>query len=177
MKLYITDTSPYARIDRIVILEKQLGARVEPVRAGTRVRDSPFYAINPSGRVPYLVTDDGVGFEESTLICAHLDHVDGSPAFEPPADQAFELRRPEALARSLLDALAVWNRELRLRPENERSPAILEHELQRSRRLLDLELLNPGFRWRSGRPSLVDWANRLGERASIQATRPPAAAR
>jgi len=69
MKLYITDGSPYARIARIVVLEKGLHNRVEIVVAQTRFADSPYYRINPSGRVPYLVRDDGVGLEESALIC------------------------------------------------------------------------------------------------------------
>ena len=34
--------------------------------------------------------------------------------------------------------LTVWGRELRHRPEEERSPTIIEHERQRSRRLVDL---------------------------------------
>ena len=54
--------------------------RVEIIPARTRAADSPYYAINPSGRVPYLVRDDGVGMEESALICAYLDHLDGKPA-------------------------------------------------------------------------------------------------
>ena len=117
MKLYITPGSPYARIARVVVLEKGLEGRVEIVVAQTRLADSPYYSINPSGRVPYLVRDDGIGLEESAVICAYLDHLDGNPAFDLPAgDQAWEARRLEALARSMLDGFAVWGRELR-RPD------------------------------------------------------------
>ena len=42
---------------------------------------SPYYEINASGRVPYLVRDDGVGMEHSDLIAAYLDHIDGKPTF------------------------------------------------------------------------------------------------
>jgi glutathione S-transferase len=59
MKLYITPGSPYARIARIVVIEKQIEDLVEIIVAQTRTKDSPYYAINPSGRVPYLVRDDG----------------------------------------------------------------------------------------------------------------------
>jgi glutathione S-transferase len=75
MKLYITPGSPYARMARIVVLEKKLESRVEIVFAKTRAAGSPYYAINPSGRVPYLVRDDGVGMEESALICDYLDRL------------------------------------------------------------------------------------------------------
>ena len=201
MKLYITETSPYARIVRVVILEKGLESRVEIIAAQTRLSDSPYYRINPSGRVPYLIRDDGVGLEESTLICAYLDHLNGRPGFVPPAgDQAWEARRLEALARSMLEGLAVWGRELRL-PQDERSPTILQHEAHRSGRLADawereidhplmrgalntaqitlacalgLEARNAHLRWRSGHPKLSDWFDHVSERPSLAATAPPA---
>src|SRR6185436_1886381 len=131
MKLYITPGSPYARMARIVVIEKGLGSRVEVITAQTRKADSPYYQINPSGRVPYLVRDDGVGMEESQLVCDYLDQVDGKPVFN---SSDFEARRLEALARSFLDGLAVWLREI-MRPANERSPTTVEHEKQRMRRM------------------------------------------
>ena len=67
MKLYITGGSPYARIARIVAIEKGLVDRIDIVPAQTRLADSPYYSVNPSGRVPYLVRDDGVGMEESSV--------------------------------------------------------------------------------------------------------------
>lgn len=200
MKLYITPGSPYARIARIVVLEKGLQDRVEIVAAQTRRADSPYYSINASGRVPYLVRDDGVGMEDSALICAYLDRLDDRPAFALPAgDQQWEAHRLEALARSMLDGFAVWARELR-RPRDERSPTILQHETDRGRRMLDLwerEIGHPllagllgmaqitlacalGFAalisdldWRSGHPELAAWFDRIAVHPSIAATAPP----
>jgi glutathione S-transferase len=199
MKLYITPGSPYARIARVVVLEKGLEGRVEIVVAQTRLADSPYYSINPSGRVPYLVRDDGIGLEESAVICAYLDHLDGNPAFDLPAgDQAWEARRLEALARSMLDGFAVWGRELR-RPKNEQSPTILLHEAGRSKRMVDLwerEIDHPMFRgtlnlaqitlacamgfaalipdlhWRPGHPKLCDWFDHIAAHWSLAATAP-----
>jgi len=95
MKLYITPGSPYARMARIVVLEKGLESRVETIVAKTRVAGSPYCGINPSGRVPYLIADDRVGFEEYALICAYVDHLEGKPAFELPANgQWLEARIP-----------------------------------------------------------------------------------
>ena len=51
MKLYITEGSPYARIARVLIIEKELQSRVEIIFAQTRSTNSPYYHINPSGRV------------------------------------------------------------------------------------------------------------------------------
>src|SRR5215831_8585820 len=77
MKLYVTYGSPYARLARIIVVEKALEDRVEIIEAKTRAPGSPYYQINPSGRVPYLVDDSGVGMEDSQLICAYLDGLDG----------------------------------------------------------------------------------------------------
>ena len=202
MKLYISPGSPYARMARIVVLEKKLEARVEVIAAQTRTPGSPYYAINPSGRVPYLVRDDGVGMEESAVICAYLDQLDGRPAFALPAgEQGWEARRLDALARSMMDGLAVWLRET-TRPQNERSPTIVQHEAARSARMVDLwekeishplmrgglnlaqitlacalalEVRNADFRWRPGHPGLSAWYDRIAARPSLAATAPPAA--
>lgn len=202
MKLYITPGSPYARMARIVVLEKGLQDRIEMIVAKTRIPDSPYYAINPSGRVPYLVRDDGVGMEESALICAYLDRLDGTPQLSRVEGEPWEAERLEALARSMLDGLSVWGREI-LRPENERSPTVIRHETNRARRMCDvwerevahpllrgelnllqitlacalgLEARNPGFLWREGRPTLRHWFDEVAARPSFEATRPPAAA-
>lgn len=201
MKLYITPGSPYARMARIVVLEKDLAGRVEIVPAQTRAAESPYYRINPSGRVPYLVRDDGVALEESALICDYLDRLDGRPAFALPAgDAGWEARRLEGLGRSLLDGLSVWLREIS-RPPDERSPGIIRHETARAGRMVDLwekeighplmhgalnmqsltlacalglEARNPDFRWRPGHPRLTEWFEPIARRESFVATAPPA---
>jgi glutathione S-transferase len=200
MKLYITPASPYARMARIVVIEKGLESRVEIITAQTRLTNSPYYKINPLGRVPYLIRDDRIGLEESAVICAYLDHLDGRPVFDLPAgDQWWVARRLEALARSMLDGLAVWGREI-TRPQNEQSPTVLWHEADRSKRMADLwepeidhplmrGALNmvqitlacalwfdarvPAFVWRPGHPKLCDWFDRIARRPSMAATAPP----
>jgi len=129
MKLYATPGSPYARMARMVVIEKGLEKRVEVIFAQTRTAGSAYYQINSSGRVPYLLRDDGVGMEESADICAYLDQLDGKPTLGLPP--GWEARRLEALARSLCDGVSVWGREL-YRPVNERSPTVIEHETDRA---------------------------------------------
>ena len=73
MKLYVTFTSPYARLARILVIEKTLEDRVEIIAARTRTADSPYYRINPSGRVPYLIDDSGVGMEMASLFSTILN--------------------------------------------------------------------------------------------------------
>ena len=200
MKLYVTYTSPYARLARIIVLEKGLGNRVEIIGAKTRIPGSPYYQINPSGRVPYLIDDAGVGMEDSQLICAYLDSLDGKPRFHHPlhaTDWAY--RRLEGSARSMCDGISVWVREMH-RPENERSPTVLAHEVARSRRMADhfealvsdplmqgepamahliLAVTLDAARERgpgdltSKRPGLAAWMQRIRDRPSMQATTIP----
>ena len=137
MKLYVTLTSPYSRLVRAVIIEKRLQDRVTVTPIQTRTPDSPLYAINPSGRVPTLVTDDGVIFEDSSLICTYLDHLDGAPIFDIPYDEnRWPALRLEAKVRSMLDGISVWGREF-YRPVDERSPTIIDHETARAHRIAD----------------------------------------
>ena len=202
MKLYVTPGSPYARMARIMVIEKGLESRVEVIFAQTRTPGSAYYEVNPSGRVPYLVRDDGVGMEESAVICAWFDQLDASPAFALPAGEAaWEARRLEALARSLMDGLSVWLREL-YRPPSERSPGVIRHEIERASRMVEhwereiqhpemrgalnmaqltlacalgLEARMPDLDWRSGHVRLRDWYGAFAARPAFAATAPPAA--
>jgi len=200
MKLYVTPGSPYARLARILVLEKGLSERVEIIEAKTRAADSPYYRINPSGRVPYLIDDAGIGFEDSQVICSFLDSLDGKPRFHRPSDDSdWPYRRLEATARSFCDGIAVWIREMS-RPQNERSPTLLAHEAARAARLADVfeteakqPLLQPPPRMAhlilaaalefarargfgdlaEGRPDLAAWLRPLSEMPSLRATAPP----
>lgn len=200
MQLYISPGSPYARIVRILVIEKGLSNKVEVIAAKTRTTDSPFYQINPSGRVPHLVCADGLALEDSALICSYLDHLEGRPSFALPAGgQGFEAKRLEALVRSTLDGLAVLGRE-KWRPANEQSPKIVLHETERAKRLLNLweqqidhplfqgQLnmvqivfgctlgfadLIPEFSWRTTHPKLHRWFEAMSARPSFLETKPP----
>ncbi|MDA0340588.1 MAG: glutathione S-transferase family protein [Proteobacteria bacterium] len=200
MKLYGTLTSPYARLTRIVMLEKGLADRVELVWTKTRVADDPILAIHPSGRVPVLILDDGTVLEDTAVIVDYLDALAAPARFAHSADRRdWAYRGIEATARAMLDGLAVWAREV-IRPAGEQSPGIIEHEARRAFRLadyfegllakhrlsgpltmaqiflfgsLDVERRLPAFTWRDGRPSLVDWHARISELPSVRGSRPP----
>lgn len=138
MKLYVTFTSPYARLARILVIEKALEDRVEIIEAKTRTSGSPYYQINPSGRVPYLIDDAGIGMEDSQLICAYLDSLDGKPRFHDlrqASDWAY--LRLEFAARNMCEGICVWVREMS-RPTSERSLTVLAHEVTRANRTADV---------------------------------------
>ena len=200
MKLYVTLTSPYARLARILVLEKALEDRVEIIVAKTRAADSPYYQINPSGRVPYLIDDSSVGMEDSQLICAYLDSLDGKPRFHDPRRQTdWAYQRLEFAARNMCEGICVWLREM-ARPAGERSPTALAHEVARAQRMADeferriadplmhegsnmaqliLAVALDAARKRgfgdltTGRPQLTAWMRSMSDRRSMQRTAPP----
>jgi glutathione S-transferase len=200
MKLYVTYGSPYARLARIVVIDKGLEDRVEIVAAKTRTPGSPYYQINPSGRVPYLVDDSGAGMEDSQLICAYLDGLDGKPRFHDAARASdWAYRRLEFAARSMCDGIAVWGREM-VRPENERSPTTLAHESARAQRMADFfeeRVADPRLQGPPGmahlilaitvemarkrgladltvgRPRLAAWTRSISDLPSMRKTAPP----
>jgi glutathione S-transferase len=200
MKLYVTFTSPYARLARILVIEKLLEDRVEIIAAKTRVADSPYYQINPSGRVPYLIDDSGIGMEDSQLICAYLDSLDGKPRFHDPRRQSdWAYQRLEFAARNMCEGICVWVREM-ARPASERSPTVLAHELSRAQRMADVfeeRVGDPRMQGTptmahltlvvaldvaakrglgnltTGRPQLAAWMRSISALPSMQRTTPP----
>ena len=202
MKLISSLKSPYGRMTRIVRLEKDLGDSVEYEVVKTRGEINPYYNVNPSGRVPSLILDDGTVLEESALICWYLDCIDGTPKLHP-ADgiNGLEQRRIEAIARSMLDGISLWLREYIYRPPEMHSETIINHERRRASRLADVfekevegELLSgpinmaqitlacvfhgnmidslPAFAWQEGRPRLCNWVKHIGQNLSVKETAP-----
>jgi len=200
MQLFVTEFSPYSRMTRILLREKKLQPPVDEVIARTREKNSPYYEINASGRVPCLVRSDGIGLEGSRLIMEYLDQLDEAPILSSPGQiDYWEYARLEETARSLMDGVSVWTREL-LRPKQNRSPAVIEHEKERAARMLErwdseidnpimqgslnypqltlacalcYEQWNPNFEWRNKHPKLTEWLKPFTTRPSFLDTAPP----
>lgn len=202
MELVASLTSPYARKIRVMLAEKQLPFEL--------VVDSPWEPtstvpeINPLGKVPVLITDDGETFFDSPVIAGWLETLSAAPRLVP-ADplEAVRVRQLEALADGITDAVVIIVREGR-RAEAQRSEEVVARQLQAIERGLDrfeqlatgrswlhgdgmslgdiaagvmlgfIELRLPQADWRSGRTALSALADRLFERDSFRDTLPPA---
>lgn len=184
----------------IAMHDKGLADRIELVWTRTRQPGDPILAINPSGRIPFLMLDDGGGVEDTDLIVDYFD------AFAPPRKYGapnevgyWQFRSFEATARSMLDGVSVWAREIK-RPVTTQSREIIDYERNRALRLadyfenniqesvfegdwnkpqlllfcaLDLERRIRNFDWRISRPGLSDWFRRLDSSIVAAASLPP----
>jgi glutathione S-transferase len=200
LKLIGSSASPFARKVRIVLAEKRIEYTWEmqnPWAADSTVSD-----LNPLGKVPVLVLEDGTALYDSGVICEFLDGV--SPIGKLiPADnrERIEVRRWEALADGVLDA-AVLARLEGLRPAGERSQSWIDRQMEKVARGLDamdiqigtrqwccgngftladiavgacvgwLDFRFPQLEWRRDRANLARLAVKLAERPSFAETAP-----
>jgi len=92
MKLYQTYLSPFPTRVRLMIYVKGLDVEIiEPARFHESAESKEeFKRINPIGRIPCLVLDDGRVLAESEVICEYLEDAFPEPATLPtdPWDRA-----------------------------------------------------------------------------------------
>lgn len=82
MKLYDREGTPNAARIRIVLAQKRLESQVEFVTVdliAAEQKQPGFLAMNPIGKTPVLVLEDGFAISESTAITEYLDNLDGDP--------------------------------------------------------------------------------------------------
>ncbi|MCC6609649.1 MAG: glutathione S-transferase N-terminal domain-containing protein [Burkholderiales bacterium] len=141
LKLIGSMTSPYARKARIVAAEKRIDILFVPADPWSPQSGIP--ELNPLGKVPVLVLEDGTPLYDSRVIVEFLDGV--SPIAKLiPADHRdrIEIRRWEALADGVLDAGILARLEAQ-RPTGERSQGWIARQMatvERGLTAMDREL-------------------------------------
>ncbi|MFB9869156.1 glutathione S-transferase N-terminal domain-containing protein [Vreelandella sulfidaeris] len=103
MELYLNATSPYARLVRIVLLEKGLADAVTLKWCDPWADDAELLKANPAGRIPALVTEEGTTLSESMLIAVYLDSVSPNPPMLPAANLG-DVLHLAGLGQNLMDA-------------------------------------------------------------------------
>lgn len=103
MQLLLNTTSPFARVARVVALEKGLADQLTLVSADPWSNDPILLAAHPQARIPVLITDEGVAIAESLLIAQYLDLIGHGPALVPASHAATILART-SVAYGLMEA-------------------------------------------------------------------------
>ena len=199
MKLFYASGSPYARIIRVVVRELGLlGGAVEEVEVTLRDPDSALLPYNPGGKVPALELDNGTILNESLLVLTYLDTRHGGRLLPMDGSDGWRTLSELGRAYAFLDAVTVWNRELRF---GEKAPGVIALEKERAERAadaLEADIAGGGFsgplnasqivlaaalenfsrrhkvwEWRRGRPHLAALLDRIAARPSFTATVQP----
>lgn len=130
MKLYSVDLSPYAARARISIYAKKLPVEIVAPPAGG-IKSAEYRALNPMGRIPVLVLDDGVSIPESETIVEYLEDAYPEPALRPHGAEGRAKVRLIARVAELYVMEPVRALFGQLDPTKTRDPAVVEAGLAR----------------------------------------------
>jgi glutathione S-transferase len=158
MKLLGSVPSPYTRKVRVVLAEKKIDCDFEVV--DVIPPENPVNSLNPLGKVPTLVLDDGTTLFDSRVIVEFLDGASPLARLIPDDNrERVAVRRWEALADGSLDAGLLIRYES-LRPKKEQSKAWTEKQVGKLTRGLAMIAAELGEKtWCQGdRYSLADIA-------------------
>lgn len=198
MKLYLNETSPYARLVRVLLLETGLDSETELVFVDPWASPEELLRVNPAAKIPALVLPDGSCLIESGCIADFLIVGAGRADLCPINGSPDGAGRSEVLGlgRAAMDCAFGSVIQQRFAPDSpligrwraalprlaERLEGILTSAAPHS--LLDLADLTvavafeyvdfrlPEVEWRPAAPHLAERVAWLGDRFSLQATRP-----
>jgi glutathione S-transferase len=195
VKLYGNAASPFARKCRVIAHELEL--KLEEIRT-LPMQDPEFRRINPLGKIPALVLDDGSVLIDSPVICEYLNHTGGGKFFpgmnifkhnsgrwkalglaalgDGIADAAVayvilgrENPVPEAARKRQMDTVLAALDALE-RVNFAKDPTIGEISIGCALGYVDFRL--PDLDWKSSRPKLSAWFARFSEYPAMKATKP-----
>jgi glutathione S-transferase len=156
MKLHWSPRSPFVR--KVMVCAHELGIteRIEKIYTLVSVRkpNDDMLRVNPVGRIPALVLDDGRVLYDSAVICEYLDTMFGQRIFPAQGDARWDALRRHALADGMLETGILWLGE-RTRPEPQQSPemhAACERKLRSALAAAELE----AHRLRGDAPDIGD---------------------
>lgn len=200
LKLISATPSPYARKVRIALAEKAIP--FELVTENPWNSDASTQSLNPLGKLPVLLLEDGSTVYESSYVLEWLEvHYPEPPLFPADAHRRLDARKIEVLADGVCDAIVLSlmeglrAKEQRSQPWCERQARKIEGGLAAMARLVPgegfcvggtfgLADLSAGtmlgylsgryeqLDWRGQYPHLAAFHDRLLERPSFRDTQP-----
>lgn len=137
MKLVTTLSSPYGRKVQVVAAEAGLSKHIEIVLDNPWKPETHVPELNPIGKVPVLIVDDGEYLYDSVVISEYLDSLhDGVKLLPLTGPARWSALRRQTLADHLLDAFITVRLE-RNRPSDQQSQGWISRKLTVVQRCLD----------------------------------------
>ena len=187
MKLYGNPLSPFAR--KCLVVAHARGIALETINV-LPLKDAGLRQVNPLGKIPALVLDDGTSVIDSRVICEYLDRLGGGAFFPAGADR-WKALTLQALGDGIGDAAVSYSILGREDPApvqaRERQMAALLAGLDALERtdftdpptigevavactLGYVEFRQPDLDWKHSRPRLAAWYAKFCEHPSMKAT-------
>jgi glutathione S-transferase len=199
MKLMSSPLSPYGRKVKIAARMKGLDSRIELLPTDPNTGDDALNKLNPLGKIPCIIAEDGQALFDSHVICEYFDSLGATPVLFPKSGaERFRTLTMGALADGMLDAALLLVYEGRFRPENMKVQGWVDRQQSKvDRSLAQLEMAPPtwgaspdyghltlavalgyldfrhGGKWRAGHPKLVKWLDAFAAAVpAFEETRP-----
>lgn len=196
LKLWYSPTSPFVRKVLVFAHEAGLADSIELLRGDVWAPDAEINKDNPLGKVPALVTPEGV-FAGSYLCCEYLDSLHAGPRLIPSEPkERWPALRLHAFADGIIEAAVATVIETLRRPKELVYQGMVERQAGKINRALDtvapmprgqaadiatitlgcalgyLDFRLPHLPWRDGRGALALWYESFSMRKSMRATIP-----
>lgn len=184
MKIFYADASPYSV--KVRMAAHYAGLAAESIPTDTASDPAGLLAANPLGKIPTLLTDDGLAVYDSRAIMHYMDRQTRGALYPRNAAKRTEVDILEATADGVCDCLLSIVYERRLRPEEKVHQPWIDRQWAKVERALDhleanmprlgrkphaghfalaamlryIELRFPG-QWQRGRPKLKRFPGRF----------------
>jgi len=135
MKIFYSSTSPYST--KVRMAAQYAGLAAEAVVADTAKDPADLLAANPLGKIPALVTDDGLAVFDSRAIMNYIDRQSRGALYPRNAAKRTEVDVLEATADGICDCLLAIVYERRSRPEDMVYQPWIDRQWQKVERALD----------------------------------------
>src|SRR3569623_676921 len=185
MKLYGSLTSPYVRKVRTFLHEK--GVAYDFIVEAPSDAAGNVARLNPLGKIPVLVRDDGEALFDSPMMIEYIDSLGGAPLIPPPGEPRWQAQRWHALGQGILDAVVARLLETRRPQVGQDAQLIARHYsggdylVGASFSIADVALgvaleyidLRYPHDWRAQYPRLAAWLEPIARRSAFMHTAPP----
>ncbi|KAB0680686.1 glutathione S-transferase family protein [Aureimonas leprariae] len=132
MRLLYSGTSPYSA--KVRMAARLCGIALDETVVDTTVEPDELTSVNPLGKIPALVLDDGQALYDSPVICEYLDRQSGNRIVPQTNAEWLAAKRLEALADGVVDAAILIVYENRFRPEEIRHQPSMDKQWRRAER-------------------------------------------
>ncbi len=135
MKIFYSSASPYST--KVRMAAHYAGLDAEHVATDTNADPAELIAANPLGKIPTLVTDEGLGIYDSRAIMHFIDRQTGRSLYPRSSAKRTEADVLEATADGICDSLLAIVYERRFRPEEKVHQPWIDRQWGKVERALD----------------------------------------